>query len=186
MGQTTVKKVKETRPLLRAFNSDPATKSRLCQLATIGWNFAYSALWNCNQFSTKEIEASKEKIKEYLRKAITPEKGFRAFCERILLARFALLKKAEGHLPLPSAWLDKSNTDGYCSTRIPYRHIRSMRASLPAYQAELRALAEAALEFGEEPTTRNYHYWRQYFIDRDAPGLLSLFQMMAAQQIAST
>jgi hypothetical protein len=55
---------------------------------------------------------------------------------------------------------------------------------LPAYKAELRALAEAALEFGDEPTTQNYHYWRQYFIDRDAPGLLSLFQMIAAQQIA--
>lgn len=185
MQQTMINRKTKKRPLLRAVKVDPSMRTRMSHLVNTAWNFAYSSLWNCNQFSTKEITASKEKIEEYLRAAANPEKAFRAFCERVLLARYSLLKKVDSGITLPSVWLDKNNASGFGGTKPLYDEIKGVRESIPAYKAELRALAEAALEFSEEPTTQNYHYWRQYFIDRDTPGLLSLFQMIAVQQIAN-
>jgi hypothetical protein len=41
------------------------------------------------------------------------------------------------------------------------------------------------LEFSQEPTVQNYQYWRTYFMDKEATGLLNLFQVVAIQQLCN-
>ncbi len=185
MRQTNKLKGKSTRATLRVVKNETSPDPQISKLVNTAWNFAYSALWNCTQFSTKEIDAAKEKIAEYLQLSKNSEKAFLAFCQRVLLARQYVNNAPSRYIPLPSVWLDRNYEHGFAGTRAWYDEIKTVRDSLPAYKAELKALAEAALEFSEEPTTQNYHYWRQYFIDRQAPGLLNLFQVIAVQQIGN-
>ncbi|MBL0267165.1 MAG: hypothetical protein IPP99_00365 [Chitinophagaceae bacterium] len=46
-------------------------------------------------------------------------------------------------------------------------------------------MAKAVLEFSQEPTIQNYQYWRKYFIEKETPGLLNLFQVVAIQQLCN-
>jgi hypothetical protein len=143
------------------------------------WLFASSTLWNSTHFSTKEREACIEKIKEYLRLSRDPRKAFLAFCQRIVLAQGPFVDNLGNCLLLPSAWLDKRNKLGFATTRPAYNEIKRVRESLPQYRRELKALAEAVLEFSEEPTQKNFQYWKSYFSERKIPGLLELFQVYA-------
>lgn len=155
------------------------------QLVDAAWNFAYTSLWNNAIFSTKEAEAAKEKIFEYFSLAKDTRKAFVSFCQRVLLARYYVNGNKGCRMPLPSVWLDKDNECGFVSTRKWFYEVRRVREALPAYKQEIKALAEAVLEFCEEPTVKNYQYWRGYFIEQKTPGLLSLFQMTAIQQLCN-
>ncbi len=86
---------------------------------------------------------------------------------------------------LPSVWFDKDNQNGFIGTRSWFQEIKAIRESLPNYKQEIKALAEAVLEFSDEPSIKNYQYWRQYFIDKGTPGLLNLFQITAIQQLCN-
>ena len=154
-------------------------------LMEAAWNFSYSALWNDTLFSTKEITAAKARILEYLLLARCPRKAFIAFCQRVLLARYACITGKARMLSLPSEWLDRANAQGFVSTREWLQEIKAVRESLPGYKQEIKALAEAVLEFAEEPTIQNYQYWRSYFIEKGTPGLLNLFQVTAIQQLCN-
>ena len=85
-------------------------------------------------------------------------------------------------MPLPSVWFDRNNEFGFTGTKEWYAQIKNVRASLPAYKEEIKALAEAVLEYSEEPTLQNFAYWRSYFIEKGTPGLLNLFQIAAINQ----
>lgn len=185
MRQTNTARVNNRRVTLRVVKGGTYQQSGINHLVNTAWNFAYSALWNCTQFSTKEIEAAKEKIAEYLHLFKNPQKAFLIFCQRVVLARYYISKNAGYSIPLPSVWLDRNNEHGFADTKLWYDEIKTLREAMPGYKAEIKALAEAVLEFSEEPTTQNYQYWRQYFIDRQTPGLLNLFQVIAAQQIGT-
>ncbi len=174
MRHTNRQKNKLRKNAVKLAKEEFISNPQINKLANTAWNFAYSTLWNCTQFSSKEINAAKEKITGYLLSGQNPEKTFLAFCQRVVLARQSVSKGAEKHIPLPSVWLDHCNESGFAGTKTSFDEIKNVRASLPAYKAELKALAEAALEFSEEPTTQNYQYWRQYFIDRQTPTLLNL------------
>ncbi|MFT3843695.1 MAG: hypothetical protein QM725_01480 [Lacibacter sp.] len=156
----------------------------LAAMTNTAWNFANSSLWNCTQFSLKEIEAAKEKIAEFLSLSKDPSKAFSIFCQRVLLARY-YVNKHNRAMPLPTVWLDRSNEYGFAGTKAWYDEIKTIRESLPNYKQELKAMAEAVMEFSEEPTVQNYQYWRKYFIDKQTPGLLNLFQVIAIQQICN-
>jgi hypothetical protein len=183
MEQQTVRKKRSYRTALRVIKGSIDQQNELVPLVNTAWNFAYSSLWNCTQFSQKEIETAKEKIFEFFILSKNPAKVFSIFCQRVLLARYYLSKHAGRSVPLPSVWLDRNNEYGFAGTKAWYDEIRSIRESLPNYKNDLKAMAEAVLEFSEEPTIQNYRYWRTYFIDKQTPGLLNLFQITAAQQL---
>jgi len=146
------------------------------------WNFAYSSLWNSTQFSTKEIRTAKEKIEDYFTLAKNPRNAFLSFCQRVLLARQYVTSAKGRYMPLPSVWFDKNNEYGFVCTKDWFAEIRLVRSSLPNYKEEIKALAEAVLEYSEEPTAQNFTYWRTYFIEKGTPGLLNLFQVNAINQ----
>jgi hypothetical protein len=139
------------------------------------WHLACTALWNNEVFSDKEKEEARSAIKHYLLSATDAYQAYLMFCQRVLLARQYITKSSNRYMPLPSHWLDKNNETGFAGTSKWYDKIREVRASLPIYKIELKALAEAILEMKEEPTAANFQYWRNYFIEKKAPGLLFLF-----------
>lgn len=171
--------------VIRGLMAENEPNSNLDGLTDTAWTFVHSALWNCTQFTTKEINAAKGKIAEYLRLSKQPRKAFLSFCQRVLLARYYLNITDGRFLPLPSAWLDRSNEKGFASTKGVYDEVRAIRESLPGYKAEIKALAEAVLEFSEEPTEQNFLYWRNYFTERQTPGLLNLFQVHVVNSLFS-
>lgn len=185
MKQQALRKGSNFKPTMRVVKGMNDQQTELAPLVTTAWNFAYSSLWNCTQFSQKEIDTAKEKITQYLRLSKHPEKAFSIFCQRVLLARYYVSKNSSRYIPLPSVWLDRYNATGFAGTKAWYVEIKSVRESLPNYKNELKAIAEAVLEFSEEPTIQNYQYWRKYFIDKQMPGLLNLFQVIAIQQLCN-
>lgn len=152
------------------------------RLVNTAWGFACTALWNTSIFSNKEIEEAKASIKELLVNSKNPEKGYSAFCQRVLLARQYINNNAGKYIPLPTIWLHKDNPFGFAGTKEWYDNIRAVRSSLPQFKAELKAFAEAILEMKEDATDKNFEYWKNYFIERKAPGLLALFLQTIARQ----
>lgn len=148
----------------------------------IAWLFAYTVLWNHQNFSVNEQKEAKYFIREIITKANNPRKAFLNFCQRIILARQNIRLLNTDYLALPSLWLDSENVEGYAATKEWLHAIKSLRYSLPAYQIEIKALAEAVLEFSEEPTTKNFSYWRAYFIEHNHPILLHLFGVYCSNQ----
>ncbi|HEY1113527.1 MAG TPA: hypothetical protein VGE66_08190 [Chitinophagaceae bacterium] len=144
-------------------------------LVNAAWVLATTALWNTALFSASETAAARTMIAELFATAADPYKAYLAFGERVLLARHYLAGSRQRYVPLPTVWLHPGNEKGYRGTEAWHRKILEVRASLPVYKIELRALAEGVLEMSEEPTVQNFLYWKSYFIDKRAPGLLQLF-----------
>ncbi|MBL7730346.1 MAG: hypothetical protein JNM88_04145 [Chitinophagaceae bacterium] len=157
-------------------------QKKLQQLTDTAWSFACTALWNNLEFSSRETSTAKDKIRSVLQSG-DMEKSFLAFCQRVLLARHYVSKNPGHYIPLPSVWLDETNKRGFAGTESWYNRVIDMRQSLPSYKQEVKALAEAILELSTEPSNANYQYWRSYFIDHRSPGLLTLFQQAAVQQL---
>ncbi len=179
MGHFKKKKIKRFNRTLRIIPGGKQVDATLEKLALSAWIFAHTTLWNCTKFSTKEQVAAQDKIKEFLRREKQPRQAFLAFCERVLLAKLSVVKGSDG-LSLPSAWLDRGNAKGLAATRIAHQKVKTLRESLPLYKYEWKALAEAVLEFSEEPTASNFRYWADYFTEKQASGLLQLFQVYVA------
>lgn len=153
------------------------------RLVDSAWNFAYNSLWGMTILSTKEIETAKERINEFLTSAKSPREEFLSFCQRILLARQHLKTTKPRYAVLPSLWFGEDNKDGYASTKAVLQEIMSIRESLPQCREDIKALAEAVLEFSDTPSLENYQYWRQYFIKKQDRRLLNLFHATAIQQL---
>jgi hypothetical protein len=171
-------------PLLRAIKQ-PATaagEGKFERLVTTAWNFASTALWNNTEFSIQEIQRSKELIATWLGEE-NSEKNFIAFCQRVLLARQYVTSQPGRYIPLPSVWLDTDNKLGFAGTGSWYERINNIREAVPSYKTGIKALAQALLEMSTQPSASHYHYWKSYFIDHHTPGLLSLFQATAIQQM---
>ena len=180
MKQTTItKSFTGTSPAFAFINSG---KNNLKSLINTAWVFAHTVLWNNQVFSGIEISEAKAYIYDWLNTGKKTSKAFVNFCQRIILARQNVHALNTDFLSLPSLWLDKDNPDGYSVTREWLDEIKLVRHSLPNFQIELKALAEAVLEFSEEPTKENFNYWRNYFIERDQPVLLNLFTVFCANQ----
>jgi hypothetical protein len=180
---TDTRSFSERRTARAAKKAKEINSPELTALINTAWQVAYTTLWNCTQFSTAETTTAKKAIGTFLQLHKTPEKGFIVFCQRVALARFEdniLFPVKEW---LPSQWFDWSIANGFNWTKQRFEGIEKTRASLPLYKQELKAFAEGVLEFSQEPTVRNYKFWRQYFIDRDKAALLQLFQMVCVQQI---
>jgi len=149
-------------------------------LVDAAWNLAHTALWDTAIFSATEVEGARALLREELTKAPDAYKAYLAFGERVQLARYYVAARPDRYVPLPTVWLHPDNAKGYRGTAAWHQRILDMRASLPVYKIELRALAEGVLELTEEPTVQNFLYWKRYFIEKKAPGLLQLFLSVLA------
>lgn len=141
----------------------------------IAWNFVYSSLWMHSVFSSKEIQAAKDKITLILCKGKSIHKSFFEFCQRVILSRQHINSLDYECLSFPSLWLDIANSNGYAASKDWYNEIKLVRKSLPGYLSEIKGLAEAVLDCCNEPTEENIKFWRGYFIEKEKPVLLNMF-----------
>lgn len=160
---------------IRKFSSLAEHQKYMQHLVDAAWMLATTALWSTALFSATEISTARRMITELFTTAADPYKAYLAFGERVLLARHYLSANRTRYVPLPTVWLHPDNEKGYRGTEAWHQKILEVRASLPVYKIELRALAEGVLEMTEEPTVQNFLYWKEYFIEKRAPGLLQLF-----------
>ena len=139
------------------------------------WLTAYTALWNGTIFSTNEQEQAKQAIEQWMQAQPDKEAAYKAFVQRVLMTRLYLQQTGKKYLPTPTEWLNPNNQNGFAGTAKWMEQLQEKRKAMPLHRLELKAFAEAILEMEEEPTARNFHYWRSYFIERNQQGLLNLF-----------
>lgn len=144
------------------------------QYINAAWLTAYTALWNGTIFSTTEQEQAKQAIEQWMQ-APDKEAAYKAFVQRVLMARLYLQQTGRKYMPTPTEWLNPNNQTCFAGTAKWMKQLQEKRKAMPLHRLELKAFAEAILEMEEEPTARNFHYWRSYFIERNHQALLNLF-----------
>ena len=164
--------------LLHPFNDAHRSES----LITTAWTFACSTLWSDLVFSEKEKAKAKRLISLYFLKCSNSKIAYLSFCQRVLLAHQYVRNASGRFIPLPSVWLHPENPKGFCGTRPWFEKITEVRRSLPNYKMEWEALAEAVLDVRQQPSLHRFQYWKNYFIEKRTPLLLTLFLNIIANQ----
>ena len=143
--------------------------------ATLAFQIAYTALWNTQEFSATEIAQATNLIDEILAQHANPAKAFNNFVQRVLLARQYINTHPGSYAPIPTEWLSTGNKNGFAGTQRWLDAVDSLRSSIPTYKQALKAFAEAVQETATSRKAVDFHYWRSYFIQQNAQGLLNLF-----------
>lgn len=152
-----------------------ATSGRLGGAASLAFQIAYTALWNTTDFSTTEVEQAKNLINQILEQDQNPSKAFNQFVQRVLLARQYIITHPGTYAPIPTVWLCSNNKNGFAGTQKWLEAVENLRTSIPSYKQSLKAFAEAVQETTNSKSPADFHYWRSYFIQQNAQGLLNLF-----------
>ena len=141
----------------------------------LAFHIAYTALWNTTDFSTTEIEQAKKLINQILEQDQNPTKAFNNFVQRVLLARQHINTHPGTYAPIPTTWLCPNNKNGFAGTQKWLDAVENLRSSIPSYKQSLKAFAEAVHETANSKSPADFHYWRSYFVQQNAQGLLNLF-----------
>lgn len=149
--------------------------SILAQTTLAAWHALYAILYNGCTFSSAEIDASKALIRQHLLQAPDAEAEYINMVQRILLTRRYLSGNSSRYVPTPAKWLDPQNANGFTGTETWFSNLETFRQKQPLFKITYKAFAEAILEMAIEPTATNFHYWRSYFIERNANTLANLF-----------
>lgn len=160
---------------LRVVKDQNEYRQQLDHLTSLAWQISFTALWNGQEFSTPEKEKASRLIKDFLQSRPNPLKAYAEYVQRVLLARQYILSHPGKYVPLPVQWLSPENKNGFAGTQRWYAAIENTRHSLPAFKQTLKAFPEAVLETVQSGKANDFHYWRSYFAEREAQGLLNLF-----------
>jgi hypothetical protein len=144
------------------------------QLSNIAWQIAYTSLWNGAVFSNEEINNTKKAITHFLQQG-TPLKQYAALAQRIILARHYILSHPGTYAPFPTQWFAQENKKGFAGTEKWLQTIEAQRQKMPTCKQALKAFPEAVLEVSQSQSANDFHYWRSYFAQQNAQGLLNLF-----------
>jgi hypothetical protein len=144
-------------------------------LALLAWQIAYTALWNTEEFSTTEKEHAVKSITTIIEAETNVLKSYSNFVQRVLLARQYINTHPGTYAPIPTKWFCASNKNGFAGTQRWLAEIENTRAALPKYKQSLKAFAEAIQETITSKSASDFHYWRSYFAEQNAQGLLNLF-----------
>jgi hypothetical protein len=174
----TAQALKQQTGLNSFISSDsPSVSSRIgaVTLAQLAWQIAYTALWNTEEFSTIEKEQAVKSIATIIEAETNVLKSYSNFVQRVLLARQYINAHPGTYAPIPTKWFCASNKNGFAGTQRWLAEIENTRASLPKYKQSLKAFAEAIQETTTSKSASDFHYWRSYFAEQNAQGLLNLF-----------
>lgn len=152
----------------------------LQQTINATWQIAYTALWNGVILNSNETKKCKQLIRTWLLQGDDLVSTYTELVQRIMLARAYVMALPNRFVPLPSEWFCLSNEKGLAGTKAWFAKLQFKRLAMPLYKIELKAFAEAILELAEEPTTHNFHYWREYFIERGWQALLNVYLAVVA------
>jgi hypothetical protein len=150
-------------------------RQQIKQLATTAWQIAYTALWNTLEFSVQEKETAITCISNFLQQGSSHKKAYAILVQRVLLARQYINTHPGAYIPVPSRWFCPQNKNGFIGTDKWYAAVQQTRQSLPLYKQSLKAFSEAIAETLQSGKAADFHYWRSYFIQHNAQGLLNLY-----------
>ena len=157
------------------------TNKSIDMMIKAAWNITYTSFWNTWTLSSQEIRSSKSFIRNFICNAPEAYPAYLEYCQRVLLAREYIIKNPDKYVPIPSIWFCTKNVNGFAGTARWFRNTQDIRRALPLYRNQFKALPEAILEMIEEPTARNFHYWREWFIIRNKQATVNLFLSVVAQ-----
>jgi hypothetical protein len=174
MTAQTVRHIDEQTTLQVAKNiNDYNTQAN--SLAHLAWHIALTALWNTQEFSIIEKEQVIKSITSILQTETNLLKSYSSFVQRVLLAKQYINTHPGTYAPIPTKWFCTANKNGFAGTQKWLAEIENTRASLPKYKQSLKAFAEAIQETVSSKSAADFHYWRSYFAELNAQGLLNLF-----------
>jgi hypothetical protein len=168
-------------PSLTAISGFKGKEEQLAHFVEAAWLATYTSLFNGTVFTTQHIQHTKATLRQWLLNQPNTAMAYQELVQRVLLAKWYVSKHGYKYFPAtPMEWLDDNNLNGFAGTQKWYIQLMQKRAAMPLYQLVLKAFAEAVLEMHEEPSGRNFHYWRSYFIEHDSQQLLNLFLSVVA------
>lgn len=162
-------------PALRIEKSKQEYNLQVQYLSQLAWQIAYTALWNGEQFSAVEKEKAKELITAFINEQPNPKKAYSAFAQRVLLAKQYISTHPGTWAPIPTQWLSLANKNGFAGTQRWFDAVETTRVSLPTFKQPLKAFAEAILETVKSGNAKDFHYWRNYFAEKNLQAILNLF-----------
>ena len=149
-------------------------------LASLAWQIAYAALWNGEQLSPADKQAATDFILAFIKGSADPRRGYMELVQRVLLARqFHIIHPDCFPFP-PARWFGKNTRQGFPRTKKWFNSLETARQSLPMYKIGLIAFGEAVRIMHHNQNAKDFHYWRNYFIERHCHGLLNLFLSIVA------
>lgn len=160
---------------LQVQESSAAYQQQAQALSNYAWQVAYTALWNARNFSSKEIENAKAYISDFLQQGTSHYRQYREFVQRVLLARLHVSSHPGKYIPRPAKWLSTENSNGFAGTANWYKAVQHTRESRPSYKQCLKDFPEAIRDTIQSGKAIRFHYWRSYFIQQKANGLLNLY-----------
>lgn len=150
-------------------------KEKIQKATDNAWIIAFTVLWNGEIFSTEEKAKAKQYIRYWIINQPCIRHAYLQAAQRILLANQYIAAAKGRYVPSPSEWFDPANQYGFAGTEEWFNKMQKKRIAMPLYNQHLKAFAEAVEEMADEPTARNFHYWREYFIERNCQALLNIF-----------
>lgn len=150
-------------------------RQQIDELAGIAWQITYTALWNTLQFSAAEINSAKQFISGFLMQGNNHQAAYNQLVQRVLLARQYVKNHPGSYIPVPSAWFNPQNSNGFAGTAKWFSALQQTRASLPQHRQALKNFADAVTKTIQSSNASDFHYWRNYFIQQKSNNLLNLY-----------
>jgi len=145
------------------------------KLTSSAWHFAHATLWADKVFTQAETNTLKKLIAEYFSLAKEPKEAFKAFCERVVLAKYYAEKHQQYHVPIPMLWLNRHYSKGFAGTLGWYLHLKEKRQYVPYYAFGLKSLAEGFLDYSQSPSDKTFERCRKKLLKLHAHKLLQCF-----------
>lgn len=179
MRTTAIERIDE-RPHLRVLHGYAGQQDTVLKMMKVCCDAAYIILWNGAFWANAEKHCVTNAVKRFLLNASNLQSGYIEFVQRLLLARQYMHTERGQILLAPNEWFEESNKKGFIRTALMFDELEHRRKDRPLYKIGFKGFADALLEFAEEPSSKNFHYWRSYFVERNSQQLLNLFLSYAA------
>lgn len=156
-------------------------RSNVQLMVDTAWLVLKTGLFPVNRDEQSQSLA-KSFIRNYIGNSDNAYPLFAEFCQRILMARHYLKKNLSYCFPKSIiVWLDPENKYGFAGTKAWFLTLLDKRSKNTAHLLELKAFPEAILELAEDCSTDNFHYWNNWFQERQAWDIVLMLQLGAVQ-----
>ncbi len=156
-------------------------RDNISLMISTAWLVLQTGLFPVNRNEQSESLA-KSFIRGFIGNSSNAYPLFAEFCQRILMARhFLCMNPHYCFRDSMMGWLDPENKKGFAGTRPWFENLLDKRTKDAAHLLELKAFPEAILELAEERSADNFHYWNNWFHERQAWDQVLMLQLGAVQ-----
>lgn len=159
-------------------------KKNIPLMIQAAWYLLVSGLFVFKNYNMATEKTAKAFIRSFIEAGADPYKAYLEFCQRIFMARHYIFQHSGYHFTSSIlSWLDPDNKHGFAGTATWFNKLQEKRTIQPTYLLELKAFPEAMLELAEEPAKDNFHYWAEWFIEREARDQYLMLQMVGVKMV---